>query len=171
MAFTSQFIELAPSQLSEEAARRKQDGWRFVQMLSVRVDEGNDLIYSFMKDGVLDNVVLRAVPREMEIPSVTDQYLSAFVFENEAHDLFGVNIVGIAIDFAGNFYRTSVKEPMSIISPEQLAAREKAAKIAAAKAAKEAKAAKAAKEVKETKKAGEGASQDEQSTQKGGDEA
>ena len=50
------------------------------------------------------------------MPSVTDQFLAAFVFENEAHDLFGVDIEGIAIDFGGNFYALAQKEPMTIIS-------------------------------------------------------
>ena len=71
------------------------------------------------------------------MPSITDQFLAAFVFENEAHDLFGVDVQGIAIDFGGNFYALAQKEPMTIISPEQKAAREKAKKVAAAKAAKE----------------------------------
>ncbi len=77
------------------------------------------------------------------MPSITDRFLAAFVFENETHDLFGVDVQGIAIDFGGNFYALAQKEPMTIISPEQKAAREKAKKVAAAKAAKE-KAAKAA---------------------------
>ena len=77
------------------------------------------------------------------MPSITDRFLEAFVFENETHDLFGVDVQGIAIDFGGNFYALAQKEPMTIISPEQKAAREKAKKVAAAKAAKE-KAAKAA---------------------------
>ena len=53
------------------------------------------------------------------------------MFENEAHDLFGVDIEGIAIDFGGNFYALAQKEPMTIISPEQKAAREKARKVRA----------------------------------------
>ena len=65
------------------------------------------------------------MPRDAVIPSITDLYLEAFVFENEIHDLFGVHISDIAIDFGGNFYQLAVKEPMTIISPEQLAKREK----------------------------------------------
>ena len=75
------------------------------------------------------------------VPSITDLYLEAFVCENEIHDLFDVAISDIAIDFGGMFYQLAEKAPMTVVSPEQLAAREKAKKIAAAKAAKEAKAA------------------------------
>ena len=73
------------------------------------------------------------------VPSITDLYLEAFVCENEIHDLFDVAISDIAIDFGGMFYQLAEKAPMTVVSPEQLAAREKAKKIAAA--AKEAKAA------------------------------
>ena len=61
-------------------------------------------------------------------------FLAAFPFENEAHDLFGLNVTNIAIDFKGGFYKVAMDKPMTVISPAQKAAREKAAKIAAAKA-------------------------------------
>ena len=44
------------------------------------------------------------------------------------------------LDFAGKFYALSEEKPMTVISAEELARREKEAKIAAAKAAKIAKA-------------------------------
>lgn len=126
--------------LSALAAARKDDGWRFVQMLAVNTEAGIDLVYSFMKDGLLQNCKIVGVQKDTPVPSITDKFLAAFVFENEAHDLFGVDIRDIAIDFEGNFYALAQKEPMTIISPEQQAAREKARKAASAKAAKAAKA-------------------------------
>lgn len=139
--FRQGFAPLSIERIHDYAAECKRDGWRYVQTLAVNTDNGVDLVYSFMKDGVLDNKVVRDVPRDAVIPSITDLYLEAFVFENEIHDLFGVNVRDIVIDFGGNFYQLAANEPMTIISPEQLAKREKARKIAEAKAAKEAKAA------------------------------
>lgn len=135
----TEFLPLDIDALSAVAADRKREGWRFVQMLAVNTENGCDLIYSFMKDGRLENHVIQNVTSDVVVPSITDQFLAAFVFENEAHDLFGVNIKDIAIDFGGKFYQLSQAAPMTIISPEQKAAREKAAKVAAAKAAKAAK--------------------------------
>ena len=96
---------------------------------------------------MLDNEIVNfkiggIIKNETVVPSVTELFIAAFVFENEAHELYGVNIEGNVLDFKGNFYKfpDGVEAPMTIISPEQLAAREKAAKIAAAKAAREAKA-------------------------------
>ena len=137
MNFSQTFESLSLDSLHNFALSRKEDGWRYVQTLAVNKDDGVDLVYSFMKDGALVNSVISDVPRDAEVPSITDVYLAAFVFENEIHDLFGTNITNIAIDFEGNFYRVSTEYPMTIISPEQLAAREKARKVAAAKAAKE----------------------------------
>ena len=137
MTLATEFIPLTVEGLPALAAEKKAEGWRFVQLLAVNTDDGIDLIYSFMKDSPLVNYEIKGVQKGTVVPSITDQFLAAFVFENETHDLFGVDIKGIAIDFGGNFYAVSQKEPMTIISPEQKAAREKAAKIAAAKAAKE----------------------------------
>ena len=130
MTLQSEFIPLTIEGLPALAAEKKAEGARFVQMLCVNTEEGIDLVYSFMKDGVLTNHEIKGVKKGTTVPSVTDQFLAAFVFENEAHDLFGVDIEGIAIDFGGNFYALAQKEPMTIISPEQKAAREKARKVA-----------------------------------------
>ena len=142
MGFATEFTTIALPELPELNRQRKAEGWRFVQLLGVNNEAGVDLIYSFMKDGLLVNSKIEGVTKDQVVPSITDNFLAAFVFENETHDLFGVNFEGIAIDFGGNFYALAQKEPMTIISPEQKAAREKARKIAEAKAAKE-KAAKA----------------------------
>lgn len=141
MTENGEFVPLELEALPALAATCKEQDWRFVQMLCVNTEDGIDLIYSFMKDGVLVNHVIKGVQKGTVVPSITDRYLAAFVFENEAHDLFGVQISDIAIDFGGNFYALAQKEPMTVISPAQKAAREKAAKLAAAKAAKAAAAA------------------------------
>ncbi len=118
------------------SARKKADGYRFVQLLCVNTEQGIDVQYTYGKGSVLENYTILGVASDDVIPSITGDWFNAFVFENEVHDLFGVTIENIVIDFGGNFYAVSQKEPMTIISPELKAAREKAAKIAAAKAAK-----------------------------------
>ena len=137
MALETTFVPLTVEELPALAAAKKDGGWRFVQLLAVNTEDGIDLIYSFMKDNLLENHEIKGLQKGTSVPSITDRFLEAFVFENETHDLFGVDVQGIAIDFGGNFYALAQKEPMTIISPEQKAAREKAAKVAAAKAAKE----------------------------------
>lgn len=137
MTLATTFVPLTVEELPALAAAKKAEGARFVQMLCVNTEDGIDMVYSFMKDDVLENHEIKGVQKGTTIPSITGEFLEAFVFENESHDLFGVDIKDIAIDFGGNFYALAQKEPMTIISPEQKAAREKAKKVAAAKAAKE----------------------------------
>ena len=145
MATQTKFTDIALDELRPLAEQRKADGWRYVQTLCTNTENGIDYTVTFNKDGLLDNFRIKGLTKADVVPSISDLYFSAFVFENEVHDLFGVNISGIVIDFGGKFYDLAMSEPMTVISPAQKAAREKAAKVAAAKAAKAAKEAEAAK--------------------------
>ena len=132
-------------------------GARFVQMHAERnVDDGTyRLLYTFInvraaqehiaQDGsyAIENLVVEGIDQYQEIPSISSYYPAVFPFENEAHDLFGLAITDMQIDFKGFFYQVSTAEPMSVITPEAKAAREKAMKV---RAAAEAKARKAAAE-------------------------
>ena len=138
----------------------KGTGARFVQMHAERnVDDGTyRLLYTFInvraaqehiaQDGsyAIENLVVEGIDRYQEIPSISSYYPAVFPFENEAHDLFGLAITDMQIDFKGFFYQVSTAEPMSVITPEVKAAREKAMKVRAAAEAKARKAAAAAGE-------------------------
>lgn len=139
MEFKQGFAPLAPQDVHAEAQRRKDAGWRYVQILAVNLEDGADVVYSYMLDGDLENLVVSNVLRDGELDSISDIFLEAFVCENEIHDLFGIAFKGLAIDFQGNFYRLSTEKPMTIVSPEQLARIEKEAKAKAAAEAKKAK--------------------------------
>lgn len=132
-------------------------GARFVQMHAERcVDDGSyRLVYTFInvraarehiaQDGnyAIENLMVEGIDQYQEIPSISSYYPAVFSFENEAHDLFGLAITDMQVDFNGFFYQVSTAEPMSVITPEVKAAREKAMKV---RAAAEAKARKAAAE-------------------------
>ena len=142
-------------------------GARFVQMHAERnVDDGTyRLVYTFInvraaqkhiaQDGsyAIETLVVEGIDQYQEIPSISSYYPAVFPFENEAHDLFGLAITDMQVDFNGFFYQVSTAEPMSVITPEVKAAREKAMKV---RAAAEAKARKAAAEKAAAAAAGEG---------------
>ena len=144
-------------------------GARFVQMHAERnVDDGTyRLVYTFInvraaqehivQDGnyAIENLVVEGIDQYQEIPSISSYYPAVFPFENEAHDLFGLAITDMQIDFKGFFYQVSTAEPMSVITPEVKAAREKAMKVRAAAEAKARKA--AAEKAAAAAAAGEGA--------------
>lgn len=125
MAFKSKFVTLSLESLHREAAVMKAEGWRFVQTHAVNTESGIDLYYSFMKDGYVVNYCIDSVSPDVPVPSITDLFLSAFVFENEARELFGINMQDIAIDFKGAMYAPAEKAPMTFMSPEQKAMRDK----------------------------------------------
>ena len=145
-------------------------GARFVQMHAERcVDDGSyRLVYTFInvraaqehiaQDGsyAIENLVVDGIDQYQEIPSISSYYPAVFPFENEVHDLFGLAITDMQIDFKGFFYQVSTTEPMSVITPEVKAAREKAMKVRAAAEAKARKAA-AEKAAAAAAVAGEGA--------------
>ena len=41
-------------------------------------------------------------------------YWNSFIYENEMHDLFGIQVRGMNIDFKGTLFQTAVKFPFSI---------------------------------------------------------
>lgn len=162
------YATVAIDELLPHVQALKGAGARFVQMHAERcVDDGSyRLVYTFInvraaqeqiaRDGnyAIENLVVEGIDRYQEIPSISSYYPAVFPFENEAHDLFGLAITDMQIDFRGFFYQVSTAEPMSVITPEVKAAREKAMKV---RAAAEAKARKAAAEKAAAAAAGEGA--------------
>ena len=153
MGLATEMLPLEVSEIKQCAAAMKEQGWRYVQMLCVNTDNGIDVLYTYNRDDVLRTYAVRGVQKDEAIPSVTDLFLAAFVFENEAHDLFGVNFINMKLDFGGHFFSLAETSPMTVITPEMKAEREKAAKARAAKAAKEAKAAREAAEAKSAERA------------------
>lgn len=151
------YTTVAIDELLPHVQALKSVGARFVQMHAERnVDDGSyRLVFTFInvraaqehiaQDGsyAIENLVVEGIDQYQEIPSISSYYPAVFPFENEAHDLFGLAITDMQVDFKGFFYQVSTAEPMSVITPEVKAAREKAMKV---RAAAEAKARKAAAE-------------------------
>lgn len=133
MTIPATWDTIALDELHPLAVKLKGEGYRFVQTHAVNTDAGIDLYYTFMKDGVLHNYKVAGVMPDQPVPSVTDQFLSAFVFENEARELFGVDMHDIAIDFGGRMYDVSDKAPMTYVSPVQKKEIDKARRAALAR--------------------------------------
>lgn len=47
----------------------------------------------------------------MELQSITGEIWSAFIYENEMHDLFGIKFKNLELDYQGNFFRVAQKTP------------------------------------------------------------
>ncbi len=95
------------------AAQLFAEGYRLVQIGCTTLPGAYELNYSFDKEYRFKNLRIPAAPGE-EIPSISVIYPNAFLYENEIHDLFGVVITNITIDYRGTLYRTTIKTPFSL---------------------------------------------------------
>ena len=144
--YTTEFTEIPLSELLYRVQSLKHEGIRFVQMCAETTAAGIDLLYTFY-DETCDkaiNLCIYGIDGQSEVPSIQGLYFAAFSYENETHDLYGVNFTNMELDFGGNFFNVATDEPMTVITPEMKAEREKLAKQKAAAAAKARKAAEAA---------------------------
>jgi len=89
----------------------REQGHRLVQIGATRLPDQIELTYSFDLESRLTNLRLHVPAVEARIPSISSVYWCAFLYENEMHDLFNLQVDGMAVDFQGNFYRTTVKFP------------------------------------------------------------
>jgi ech hydrogenase subunit D len=89
------------------------EGYRLVQIGCTTLPSAYELNYSFDKDYRFKNLRVTAAAGE-EVPSISVIYPNAFLYENEIHDLFGVVIKNINIDYRGTLYRTTIQMPFSI---------------------------------------------------------
>ena len=108
-------VEISVERLLPEVDALRSAGWRIVQILCVSSAGGNELSYSFGSGLEMRSLRIRlpaeAPAAESKVPSITALYPAAFLYENEMHDLFGLTVDGMAVDFKGTFYKTAVKYP------------------------------------------------------------
>ncbi len=97
--------------------QQKTAGDRLVAISCATVEGTYEITYSF-EDRDHRFVHLRiVVDPGATIPSVTPVYWGAFVYENEIHDLYGITVTDINIDFGGHFYMTKVPFAFSAGAP------------------------------------------------------
>ena len=88
-------------------------GHRLVQIGCSTLANSYELTYSFDKEYRLRNLRITVTPDE-PVPSISVIYPNAFLYENEIHDLFGVVITHISVDYRGTLYKTAIGTPFSI---------------------------------------------------------
>ncbi len=104
---------IEPKDLLKKVEELRDNGNRLVQMHATRVAEDNyEINYSFDKDYKFQTLRLNITP-ETQIPSISGLYWGAFTYENEIHELFGIGILGINIDYKGTLYKKKMKNPFA----------------------------------------------------------
>lgn len=113
MSEPQEIVPTTREELVGAVARFLAEGHRLVQIGCTTLPSGYELNYSFDKANRFTNLRLSVAPGE-EVPSVSVVYPNAFLYENEIHDLFGVEIRNIVLDYGGTLYQTTLKVPFSV---------------------------------------------------------
>jgi len=113
MSETQEIILIEKNNLLGIVAQLFAEGYRLVQIGCTTLAGSYELNYSFDKNYRFKNLRFMVTTGE-EVPSITAVYHNAFLYENEIHDLFGLTIKNITIDYHGTLYRTAIRTPFSI---------------------------------------------------------
>lgn len=122
--------EIPVDALLGRAQRMRSEGWRLVHAACTRLVADQEVNYCFDRDGQsldspdaaslhgMHTLRVRLPMAEPELPSISAFYWSAFLYENEMHDLFGITVKGMAVDFKGHLYTTMVPTPYVTKEPD-----------------------------------------------------
>ncbi len=100
---------VTPSELLTEVMKLKTAGYRLVA-ITCTYKEDVELSYSFDKEFDLINLRINT-DNKTEVPSISEYYGYAFLYESEIKELFGANIINISLDFEDTLYKIPVKTP------------------------------------------------------------
>lgn len=108
---TQEIIQIKLDELTNKAQSLMTEGYRLVQICCTKVAEELVIDYTFDKDYKFLGLRLQLPLENPELPSISKIYFAAFTYENELHDLFGIKINGLVLDFGGKFYRKEEEKP------------------------------------------------------------
>jgi ech hydrogenase subunit D len=117
MSETQEMLVIEGHLLQQKIKELYDTGYRLVQIGCTKLDVF-EITYSFDKNYQFIYLKLILPLTNDGIPSISSIYWNAFLYENEMHDLFGISVKDIAIDYKGNFYRMTVKAPFTTLQPE-----------------------------------------------------
>ncbi len=107
-----ELIEIGKDSLMGRVSDYSAEGYRLVQMHCTLLGEKLEMNYSFDKDCRFVNLRL-VIEKDEVISSISGIYWSAFLYENEVADLYGVNIKNMVIDYDGKIFQSSKKAPFA----------------------------------------------------------
>jgi len=122
--------EIPAAALLERVQQMRAEGWRLVHIACTRLVADQEVSYCFDRDGQslespdaatlhgMRTLRVRLPIHDAELPSISPFYWGAFLYENEMHDLFGITVKGMALDFQGHLYTTMVPTPYVTKEPE-----------------------------------------------------
>lgn len=113
--------KITKEELYETLLDKSNNGYRLAQICAVSYEGYNEVIYSVAKEYELENYKIE-LPLDEEIKSFSNIFPAANLYENEIKELWGVKVVGIAVDYNNNFYRiekdTPFKKQIKVVKKE-----------------------------------------------------
>ena len=122
-----EIMQVDPESLITEVLKLKHRDYRLIQICAANAGDGYDVTYSFGKEYKMVSLRLSIMPDD-EIVSISDIYAPAYLYENEMHDLFGITVKMMSMDYHGNLYRIKNRAPYrkepAASQPEKAAAQQ-----------------------------------------------
>lgn len=109
-------VEIPLKELLPTAMSRRAGGWRIAQICCVYLDGTYELSYSFAREYEIVHYRI-LIDKDEVVPSITPVYKSAFLYENEMKELFGVKMEYIGVmgilgtDYKNKLYRINEETP------------------------------------------------------------
>lgn len=103
-------IEIPVTDLLKKTEEYHTKGYRLVQIGCTPLGDRYEINYTFTASWAFES--LRITVHDGDItPSISGIYWGAFIYENELHDLFGLGVSGMNVDFQGHLFETHVPAP------------------------------------------------------------
>jgi ech hydrogenase subunit D len=103
-------IEIAVADLLTKTEEYHAKGHRLVQIGCTPLGDCYEINYTFTTSWDFESLRITVNDGD-EVPSISGIYWGAFIYENEIHDLFGLTVTDINIDFQGHLIHTRVPTP------------------------------------------------------------
>lgn len=109
----TQIETISVGELLPTVIEKKAELWRLVQICCVYLKDSDtyELSYSFGNNKYKFITYRLVIRSDVEVPSITQIYRAAFLYENEMSELFGVKINQIAKNYHNRLYRIDEKTP------------------------------------------------------------
>lgn len=116
---TQEIVNIAVDDLLKQVHRLAKEQYRIVQISCTQQQDEFYLDYAFDKDYKFYGLRVTLPIKDAALPSISGAMFAAFLYENEIHDLFGIEFSGLVLDYGGNFYRIEKKNPFRITSDRE----------------------------------------------------
>lgn len=111
-----QMIEIERADLMREVSARKTEGCRLVAITATKSGTRHEICYSF--DCRYQVRTCRVILSARDtLPTITGIYPSAFVYENELQDIFGIAVTGSLVPARDKRPRIRVTYPFELTIP------------------------------------------------------